>query len=376
MTTTDVDAGHLGFVPACPRVARRVSPEQSREPGLRGAVALLPDQDQGAAVPASEDFVKLTEQFRRELLAHCYRMVGSADDAEDLVQETYLRAWRSYGGFEGRSSIRTWLYRIATNTCLTALQHRDRRFVPSRLGAPSDDPYAPLQIADPGVSWVQPIPDALVSTDPAEIVASRNNLRLALIVSLQYLPARQRAVLLLREVLAFPAAAVAEMLDTTTAAVKSSLQRARARLGELAAEGDQITEPTDKQAQALLDRYIAAFVNADAAALEQVLRADAALEMAGVRTWFAGRETCIPYLAAQVLTNRGEYRMLPTTANGQPAAAAYRLTDEGVYQAFGIAVLTTSDTTIVRITVFGDANLFRPFGFPRTLPLHGDPVEH
>ncbi|MDX6236471.1 MAG: polymerase sigma-70 factor, subfamily, partial [Kribbellaceae bacterium] len=269
---------------------------------MNDVVAVLPDQDQGAAMPASEEFVRLTERFRRELLAHCYRMVGSADDAEDLVQETYLRAWRSFGGFEGRSSIRTWLYRIATNTCLTALQHRDRRFVPSGLGAPSDDPYAPMEPADPGISWVQPIPDALVSTDPAEIVASRNNLRLALIVSLQYLPARQRAVLLLREVLAFPAATVAEMLDTTTAAVKSSLQRARAKLGELAAEGDQITEPADKQAQALLDQYISAFENADAAALEQALRTDAALELAGVSTWFAGRQTCIPYLAAQVLT--------------------------------------------------------------------------
>jgi RNA polymerase sigma-70 factor (ECF subfamily) len=214
----------------------------------------------------SAEFVQRTEPFRRELLAHCYRMLGSADEAEDLVQETYLRAWRSYGTFQGRSSLRVWLYRIATNACLTALEQRGRRALPSGLGFPADDPDAPAAPAEPDVAWLQPIPDAWVnpgSQDPAAIVAAREGLRLALIASLQYLPARQRAVLLLREVLGFPAAEVATMLGTSTAAVKSTLQRARARLEEADPAADLIVEPTDPHARALLGRYIAGFENAD-----------------------------------------------------------------------------------------------------------------
>src|SRR5689334_15621169 len=194
---------------------------------------------------ASTDFTDLTSPFRGELLAHCYRLVGSVDEAEDLVQETYLRAWRAFGGFEGRSSVRTWLYRIATNVCLTALERGGRRALPSGLGPPGADPLAPVAMAGPEVSWLQPIPDSLLSLDsddPAAIVATRDSVRLALIASLQYLPSRQRAVLLLRDVLDFPAAEVATMLDTTTAAVKSSLQRARSRLSEV--DVGEVPEPT------------------------------------------------------------------------------------------------------------------------------------
>ena len=157
----------------------------------------------------TQQFVTDTEPFRRELLAHCYRMLGSVNDAEDLVQETYLRAWRSYDGFEGRSSVRTWLYRIATNACLNALVHHSRRVLPSGLGGPEPDPESQGVIAGPAVAWLQPIPDALVVAaggDPADTVAAREGLRLALIASLQYLPGTQRAVLILRDVLAFPAA--------------------------------------------------------------------------------------------------------------------------------------------------------------------------
>jgi RNA polymerase sigma-70 factor (ECF subfamily) len=203
------------------------------------------------------EFVRRTELYRRELLAHCYRMLGSVHEAEDLVQETYLRAWRAYGMFEERSSMRTWLYRIATNACLTALQHRDRRPLPSGLGGPSDDPDAPPAEPRADVRWLEPMPDALVtpeSSDPAAIVAARDSLRLALIASLQYLPARQRAVLILRDVLACSAAEVAEMLDTTTAAVKSALQRARARLDEVAPAAEKLTEPTEPAARELLDQ--------------------------------------------------------------------------------------------------------------------------
>jgi RNA polymerase sigma-70 factor, ECF subfamily len=183
--------------------------------------------ERSEAVRDGGDFADETEPFRRELLARCYRLLGSVDDAEDMVQETYLRAWRSYAGFEGRSSVRTWLYQIATNTCLTAMQHRARRPLPSGLGHPGDDPSTPTN-AD--VTWLQPIPDSLVtpeSGDPATIAVARESLRLALIASLQYLPSRQRAVLILRDVLAFPATEVAGVLGTTTAAVKSALQRRR-----------------------------------------------------------------------------------------------------------------------------------------------------
>src|SRR5438034_1292815 len=184
-----------------------------------------------------EDFLRLADPYRRELLAHCYRMLGSIHDAEDLVQETYLRAWRYYGGFEGRSSMRTWLYQIATNGCLTELAKRSRRMLPSGLYGPEHDPGAYAEHAGTEVNWLQPAPDAMVtpdSADPAAIVAAREGLRLALIASLQYLPPRQRAILVLRDVLAFPATDVAVMLGTTTVSVKSALQRARARLRELA----------------------------------------------------------------------------------------------------------------------------------------------
>src|SRR5690349_10678031 len=217
----------------------------------------------------SEDFTNATGRFRGELLAHCYRMLGSADEAEDLVQETYLRAWRSYAGFEGRASVRTWLYRIATNVCLTALEQRGRRPLPSGLGAPSADPDAPPVPAEPGDQWPRPIPDALItaeSDDPAEIAVARDGVRLALIAGLQLLPPRQRAVLILREVLAFPAAEVAELLGTSVAAVKSMLQRARATLdaGGSAGEVGELTEP---EQVSLLNRYMSAFMNSDLAAL-------------------------------------------------------------------------------------------------------------
>ena len=302
------------------------------------------------AEPASEEFARLTDPFRAELLAHCYRMLGSVHDAEDQVQETLLRAWRSFGQFEGRASLRTWLYRIATNACLRAIENRRRRPLPSGLGGPGENPEGPMAAARPEVPWLQPIPDALLrpeSADPASVVTSRTNVRLAFIAALQYLPARQRAVLLLREVLGFPAAEVASMLGTSTAAVKSTLQRARARLDEVAPAPEQIIEPTEPRARELLGQYIAGFENADTKALEKALRADAAIEMVGTRTWFSGRATCLRYLA-HVIGSPGDWRMAPTLANGQPAAvASYR------DSAYGLGVLTVTPAGIARITVFG-----------------------
>ena len=293
-------------------------------------------------------------------------MLGSIQDAEDLVQETYLRAWRSYGGFEERSSVRTWLYQIATNRCLTELARSSRRTLPSAICDPEPDPGAYPEEAGPEVSWLQPVPDAMVtpdSADPAAIVAAREGLRLALIASLQHLPPRQRAVLVLRDVLAFPATEVAVMLGTTTASVKSALQRARARLSELALAAGQVAEPSAPRARALLDQYIAAFENADAAALERLLLEDATIEATPLRTWFAGRKTCIPFLRNHLLGSPGDWRMLATSANGQPAAAAYTRDQHGNYRPYGICVLTVTDAGIRRISSFGDPRLVTLFGF-------------
>jgi RNA polymerase sigma-70 factor, ECF subfamily len=324
----------------------------------------------GLLVP-SDDFIRRTERYRPELLAHCYRMLGSLADAEDAVQETYVRAWRSFGSFEERSSERTWLYRIATNTCLTALTHHSRRVLPSGLGAPSGDPSVPPGSGDPSVAWLQPFPDPQTSSDPAAIVATRDSVRLALIASLQYLPSRQRAVLILRDVLDWPAAEVGELLGMSVAAVKSALQRARGRLGETALVAEDVPRLTEPEHRALLDRYIAAFQDADAAALERLLREDAILEAPPLRNWYEGIRFCMPYMAAHVLGSPGHWRMLPASANGQPAVAAYCRGDDGGYRPYGIVVLTATAEGISRITSFGDPWLVTAFGFPDfLLPFH------
>jgi RNA polymerase sigma-70 factor (ECF subfamily) len=321
---------------------------------------------QASATADRGEFTRATEPYRRELLAHCYRMLGSVDDAEDLVQETYLRAWRSYDSFEGRSSLRTWLYQIASNACLTALERRARRPLPSGLGSPAAEAGAPpADNAGPDVQWLQPIPDALVwpeQGDPAAIAVSRESLRLALIASFQYLPPRQRAVLLLREVLAFPAAEVAEMLGTTTPAVKSALQRARARIEEVTPAADRLAEPPEPEARAMLDQYIRAFETADAAALKHLVRRDATLELPPSAAWFTGSEAIAE--AVRGLGSPGDWRMLPVAANGQPGAAAYHREPDGSYRAYGIVVLTATRTGIARLVVFGDPGLFRWFGLP------------
>ncbi|MFC4121410.1 RNA polymerase subunit sigma-70 [Nonomuraea zeae] len=316
------------------------------------------------------DFVSSTDPYRRELLAHCYRMLGSLEEAEDLVQETYLRAWRAFGRFEGRSSVRTWLYRIATNACLTALEHASRKVLPSGLMHPGDDPYAPSPAADPDVPWIQPILDALVepeSQDPAAIVTARESLRLALIVTLRHLPARQRVVLILREVLAFPAAEVARMLGTSVPAVKSLLQRARATLEQDAPTTDHVIEPSDPRARELLARYMGAFEKSDAAALQAILRDDVALEATAAGTWFDGMATCVPFLATPVLGSPGRRRPVPAAAKSQPAAACYVRKDEG-YHAYGLAVTTTGTS---RITMFGGPSVIAASGLPPILEEQG-----
>ncbi|RMI29700.1 RNA polymerase subunit sigma-70 [Nocardia stercoris] len=328
--------------------------------------ATIPAAQQRAADP--DRFDAETRRFRRELLAHCYRMVGSPDDAEDLVQETYLRAWRAYPGFGGRASVRTWLYTIATNVCLTALRPRRMRVLPSGLGGPGESP--PNSIAAEVVSWLEPLPDAWLAApddDPAAVTIGRESVRLALIASLQHLPARQRAILLLREVLAFSAAETADILETTPTAVKSGLQRARARLDELDPEPAALLEPADPRARALLDGYIAAFERSDASMLEQVLRADATLESTPFRDWQAGRAGCIAFLDRYVLGAPGDWRMLATTANGQPAAVIYRRDADGVLRGYGAVVLAATADGVTSVVAFHHATLVTTFGYPETL---------
>jgi RNA polymerase sigma-70 factor (ECF subfamily) len=301
-------------------------------------------------------------------------MLGSVHDAEDVVQETYLRAWRSFDGFEGRSSLRTWLYRIATTTSLTALERRGRVALPSGLGSWTEDPSALPARAGAEVRWLQPFPDALLdaeSTDPAAIVAERDGLRLALVAALQHLPPRQRAVLILRDVLAWRAAEVADLLGTTTVAVKSILQRARAQIAEVAPARDRLVEPTDPDHRALLARYVAAFENAEIPTLTSLLREDAQLEMRPFLTWFSGRRAVAGFLAGQVLFEPGQMRMMPTRANGQPAVAAYLRGEDGLHHAHAIQVLSLQGAQVASVVAFLDPTLFPVFGLPL---LHPGPV--
>ncbi|MEV6742317.1 RNA polymerase subunit sigma-70 [Streptomyces sp. NPDC051104] len=313
------------------------------------------------------EFAARTESFRPELLAHCYRILGSIHDAEDLVQETYLRAWRAFDRFEGRSSVRQWLYKIATRACLTALETRSQRPLPSGLGAPSDDHRVSVAVREPSVEWLQPAPDLLFGVDdPAAIVAGRTGVRLAFITALQLLPARQRAVLTLRDVLAFRTAEVAEILDTTTAAVDSALRRARARLAEAGPAEEELAEPDEEVRRTLLDRYVDAFTRADLDALVELLRADVEMEMPPTPTWFTGRQAVVGFLAHRVLrTDR--WHMVPTRANGQPALVAYQHTGDGRYEAYGIQVLTLIGARISRITAFNDPHLVPTFGLAPAL---------
>lgn len=315
-------------------------------------------------MPAREDFIAQAAPFRAELIAHCYRMLGSVHDAEDLVQETYLNGWRGYQAFEERAALRTWLYRIATTACLRALQHRARRVLPAGVIEGSIDPDIDLDAIAGPHEWLEPIPDALTFRTPEDNVAARQSLRLAVMTALQELPARQRAVLILRDVVQFSAAEVAELLETTPAAVNSSLQRARARLAELSPTEDSLSEPDDAERRALLDRYCAAFENADMAALTALLQADVKLEMPPLPVWFTGRDPVLRFLAARAFAKAGDIAMIPTAANAQPAVAEYRRGADGAMRAHSIHVLTAGDAGVATITVFLDPGLFSTFGFP------------
>jgi RNA polymerase sigma-70 factor (ECF subfamily) len=314
-----------------------------------------------------EDFGRRTEVFRRELLAHCYRMLGSVHDAEDLLQETMLRAWRSYDRYDPeRASLRTWLYRIATNACLTALEQRSRRPLPSGLGPSSDDPAQPQRLGE-GVPWLQPIPDRMLG-DPADLLLSRNSLRLAIVAAMQLLPARQRAVLLLRDVVGWPATEVAAALGMTPAAANSALQRARARLSKAGLREDQVGEPDNPRDRARVERYAVAFETADLATLRQLLTEDAVLEMPPQLNWYAGRDACVGYITRVYARLGTDWQTRLVGANGQLAFAAYVRRSDAVYALNTLQVLTLSSTGISRATVFQDDDVLRLFDLPPTYP--------
>ena len=311
-----------------------------------------------------DEFASLTGPHRRELFAHCYRMMGSLHEAEDMVQETMLRAWRGFDGFEGRSSVRTWLYLIATRACLNALGSRNRRALPYGLGPANQAPYDKLGDVLTEQVWLQPLPGSYA--DPAETAVARSRTRLAMIAALHTLSARERAAVILREVVGLSAAEVASALETTAASVNSSLQRARARIIEAEPSEDEIVEPTDPDSRAALDRYVSAFQDADMNLLVSLLRADVTIEMPPLPTWFAGIDRVGEFFASRVVAP-GQWRMFATEANAQPAAAGYRLDADGVHCAHSIHVLTVTTTGIAQVVAFRTAGLFHYFGLPEYL---------
>jgi RNA polymerase sigma-70 factor, ECF subfamily len=307
------------------------------------------------------NFSAAAEPYRRELLAHCYRMTGSLHDAEDLVQETFLRAWKAYDRFEGKSSVRTWLHRIATNTCLTALEGRQRRPLPTGLGAPSADPAGEL-IERAEVPWLEPLPD------PAAVVGSRESVRLAFVAALQHLSPRQRAVLVLREVLQWKAAEVADAIGASTAAVNSLLQRARAQLEAAGPSSeDRLAAPDSTDAQDRLARYIAAFEAYDIDRLAQMFTSEAIWEMPPFVGWYQGPQAIATLIHQQCpAESPGDMRLIPLTANGQPAAAMY-MRDGDMHLPFQLHVLDMRADGVSHVVAFLDTTLFAKFGLPERL---------
>jgi len=317
---------------------------------------------EGSTLARTPAFGEL-EQHRRELTAHCYRMLGSPFEAEDAVQETLLRAWKNLDRFEGRSAVRSWLYRIATNVCLDMLEGRERRARPMDLG-PAGEPIVE-NLRTPEVPWLQPVPDSLVA-DPAETVASRDTIRLAFVAALQHLPPRQRAVLILCEVLRWKATEVAELLDTSVASVNSALQRARATLEATELSAESRFEEPDRE---LLDRYVQAFERYDMEALTSLIREDAIQSMPPFDLWLRGRADIFTWWFGPGIGCKGS-RVIPTvTANGSPAFGQYKPADSGEgYEPWALQVLELAGGQIGELTFFLDTEtLFPLFGLPLRL---------
>lgn len=315
------------------------------------------------------DLESALEQHRRELTAHCYRMLGSSFEAEDAVQETLVRAWRGYDNFEGRAALRSWLYRIATNVCLDMLQSRKRRALPMDFGpASSGDSSAGDRL--PESLWLQPIPDGVAvppNDDPAELAASRETIRVAFVAALQHLPPRQRAVLILREVLRWRASEVAELLDTSVASVNSALQRARSTLAASQLTDSDPLRPDDEAQQALLSRYVDAFERFDIESLVSLLHEDATMTMPPYDLWLHGADELRKWLLGAGSGCQGS-RFVPVEANGSPAFAQWRPSEaDGRLEAWAIHVLRVSDGRISGIDFFVDPDLFPLFGLPLRL---------
>jgi RNA polymerase sigma-70 factor (ECF subfamily) len=321
-----------------------------------------------ATTPASPELERTFEQYRRELTGYCYRMLGSPFEAEDAVQETLLRAWRNFDRFEGRSAVRSWLYRIATNVCLDMLNGRERRARPMDLG-PAREPIAENLHTLPEVTWIQPIPDAAVAPegDPAEVAVARESIRLAFVAALQHLPPRQRAVLILCEVLRWHASEVAELLETSAASVNSALQRARATLGDVNA-GDAPAKPLDDEQRVLLERYVEAFQDYDMERLTSLIREDATQSMPPFDLWLTGREDIFTWWFGPGIGCKGS-RVIPVgTANGSPAYGQYKPAEGGGYEPWALQVLEVEGDRIGEFTFFLDTDtLFPLFGLPARL---------
>jgi RNA polymerase sigma-70 factor (ECF subfamily) len=310
------------------------------------------------------------EGHRVELTAYCYRMLGSAFEAEDAVQETLLRAWRSFDRFEGRAALRSWLYRIATNVCLDMLKSRERRARPMDLG-PSRTADAPLGDALPEVTWIEPIPDGRVlpaEADPAELAESRETIRLAFVAALQHLPPRQRAVLILREVLRWKATEVAELLDTTVASVNSALQRARSALANSDVSATVSSPPMDDEQRKLLARYVDAFERYDMDSLTALLHEDASWSMPPYELWLRTHADIRKWCLGPGIGCRGS-RLIPTVANGSPAFGQYKPGGpSGGHEPWSLQVLEVSGDRIAGISFFLDtARWFPLFGLPPRL---------
>ena len=307
------------------------------------------------------------EAHRRELTGYCYRMLGSGFEAEDAVQETLLRAWKAWDRFEGRSSVRSWLYRIATNVCLDMVQGPQRRARPMDM-SPSSTADAVLDDGLGEHAWIQPVQDARVvptDGDPAEIAAARETIRLAFVAALQHLPPRQRAVLILREVLRWQATEVAELLDTTVASVNSALQRARATLDAVGV-GEPVEPPTEAEQQALLARYVEAFERYDIPSLVALLREDVQFNMPPFRLWVEGPDQVAAFLVGTGAACEGS-KLIPTQVNGSPAFASYKPSPLGGHTPWSIQVLEIDGGKIVGWTNFIYPELFEAFGLPTRL---------
>ncbi|PRH75884.1 RNA polymerase subunit sigma-70 [Streptomyces solincola] len=318
---------------------------------------------------AREDLESRLEEYRTELTGYCYRMLGAAFEAEDAVQDTMVRAWRSLDRFEGRSSLRSWLYRIATNVCLDALNAGNKRARPMDLTEATPVAQARLQERDE-VTWLEPAPDGRVlpaTADPAERAVARESVRLAFMAALQHLPPRQRAVLILREVLAWKASEVAELLSTSVASVNSALQRARASLAESAPADTDLADPLDEVQRRLLERYVAAFEGYDMTALTALLHEDATLSMPPYDLWLRGHDDITGWMLGVGEVCRGS-KLVPVVANGTPAFAHYHPDPAGGFVPWALMVIEIVDGKVSGITSFLDVKRWFPlFDLPERL---------